>query len=618
MADLFEQYGIDPKTEDSTASQASGGRDLFADFNIKPDVAPEATSIGNKTESFAAGLDSAASAPTNALLHKGSNILDNLIDPAQNPKLFAAYQMLKGNPDIQKVMNQATGTNYSPQTQQAIHDNPYSNLAGNIAGNIALTSKLPLSSATGLTGAAIRTGQNAGYGAVAGGLFNDDTTAGASIGAKLGTALGLASEVLPPAIKAVGSGISNIYRGTKLLFNNPDELANAATSVTLNKVGGDFSKATPEDFANAGMKLYNNIKQQKDELYAARDALAAKEGVKIKIEPSIANDINFYAKSPEFTKTNVGQRILGKIEDEQPLSYPDAQKLVSFIGKNKNDAFRRGNGTLGNELSNLNNRLLEAIDNGPGSEALKQSHQVATDFYKNNYKPIADMDIKNTLMNKYTDEKFMFDFVRALGSKVPARKALEQMPDEIKQTLVAAHTNALKDAAINADSNLINIQKYAQSLSNNLKNVPELYGQQLQDMQTLASVLSARGMASKVMPTDHGIGQTLMVNAAVGGASSLVASAGFGQDPVKGALIGLGVYTLPKTRFLFAAGRMINNPAAKNLLQQAARVSEKTDPRVKQIIFDKVNKSFNNQFHSIPASLMPAFEENQQNNKNNR
>jgi hypothetical protein len=400
----------------------------------------------------------------------------------------------------------------------------------------------------------------------------------------------------------------SIIRAIKPAFTSPSDLAEIATQKTLDQVGGDMSKTTPELALKQLDNLTNAAKIQKDAIYTARNAQADKEGATVNFN-NLKDDILFYAKGKNFTQTRQGTNLIDKVSSGSDLTYGEAQDVIKLIGGNATTAKRQGDRILSDELSNLKDSLLSTVDQSGRSAELDALHQHATDFYKNVYVPLRDADAAKILVEKQSEGAYIASAVKSLlndkklyGAFAAANK--EGLQNNMEQTIAAAHVNALKDAA--ATNGMINPLTYGNSLAKTLKDNPI-------PLKSVADKLTALGKALDVVKqyqglrgdlSQHSLGQKIGMSVMTG----LAGAGGYAAGGVGGgAAVGAASYLLPKAKYLYAAGKMLNNPETANLLGIASKVSEKTDPNVAQAIYKNVADKFNLHLSTIPARLEPIF-----------
>lgn len=557
--------------------------------------------------------------------------------------------------------------------QQDINQNPKAGLAGEIAGGIAESvpeyavraATLPLKAVqggvAGYTGTdpnaptstrAINTLASAGLNMLPGGAALS-TVAGGAAGAGYGYATG--GDVAKDALIGAETGLSayaggkygikplaTVVKGIKPALTSPSDLADIATQKTLEQVGGDMSKATPEMFFKNVDNLTQAAKVRKNNDYNALYALADQEGVKVSknnlasLVDNLQAQVDKGASSDTRTALKEAKGLLGKTQTEKapagnivdesgnPLNlattiskpttstYSEAYDLVKDIGKKINNLNNQGNDAVANKLKPIKDALLADIKEGGGSETLQQMKVDADTFYKNIYSPLKKVGTQR-MFDPELAEKFSTDYYlsNALNHAIKNPKLQnafnyankEGLDNNAQNLLLAAHVNAVKNAS--TTEGLINPTAYGKALSQTMKDNPTPFAPVADKMRALGDALDVAEQYKNLRAglSQHSLGQKIALAAMTAGAGG-----GFMTGGIPGAMVGASAYFLPKTKFLYAAGKMLKNPDTAALLDRAAKITEKTDKNVTNVIYKNIAKKFENQISTIPPRLLPIFD----------
>lgn len=547
--------------------------------------------------------------------------------------------------------------------QQDINQNPKAGLAGEIAGGIAesapeyafraatLPAKAIQGGIAGYTGTdpnaspiakGVNTLASAGLNMLPGGAALS-TVAGGAAGAGYGYATDgdMAKDALVGAGtglsayaggKAIGVPLVNIVRSIKPALTTPSDLADVAIQKTLEKVGGDMSKATPEMAFNEFDRVKQAAQVRKNELYSQLNTQANQEGVSVSkdnlsgLVDDLTNQVKQGATSDTAQTLREAKRLLGTPQKQttsasaildtegnpltpgssttqySPMSYEKAYSLVSDVGKKINTAVRQGDNALADKLTPVKNALLADIKAGGGSDALQSLKTQADDFYKNVYNPLRDIGAKDILENKFAEGKFLGTALKSVTQSPAYLNAFrtankEGITNQAEQLMQAGYVNALKDAA--TTDGLINPKTFANSLSKTLKDNPTPFSTIADRMRVLGDALDVaqeyQGMRAGL--SQHSVGQKVALGLMTAGASG-----GFIAGGIPGAMVGAASYFLPKTKFLMAAGKMLKNPDTAALLDRAAKISDNTDPSVANTVMDYVRLAARKAGMEVPYS----------------
>lgn len=447
----------------------------------------------------------------------------------------------------------------SADYQQSINQNPTAGLVGKIAGGI--TASAPLGAVAGIGSAA------AGSAALGYGLSNPSDKQGTKlVNAAESGALGGATSL---AISAGGT----LIKGLASSFKSPADVINAATAKTLENIEPGLSSATPTTFMNNLATLTDATRVQKNVLYDARDALANQEGVYVN-KSNLQNVVNgLQGDIPKGTTPNSNAALSAARDaygDGTPIPYNHAQTLMSNVGSQINDAINAGNYGLANALTPIKQSLLADIQQGGGSSFLQTAKQSADDYYKNVYSPLRSVGASDILADHVADSGAIAGLMKSHVMDNP--QALQAMGQPAQNQLMAAHINALKSAATDPTSGMIDVNKYANALSASLKQSPTQFSGIADKVNALAGALqyskAQTGLTADL--SQHSLGQKL-------GGAAAAAMLGMMHSPEAG--LGAGAttlatqYLLPKAKFAYAMGKVLSNPEIAPLLKASNKAS---------------------------------------------
>ncbi len=412
-----------------------------------------------------------------------------------------------------------------------------------------------------------------------------------------GGALGAATGVAGKALSTLAPVAKKVLSGLQLNLRDPSQIADNALNVVLNKVGGNITDATPKDLALAIQKTESSAKATKNALYSARDAQAASEGVTVS-RTNLQNAVQALQSSVQAGATKdtraaatEGAKLLGNNAD---LSFSDAQKLVSSIGQSANSASASGNLARAAQLGSMRDALLQDINNSAASPALKATQGAANNYYANVYRPIRDLQVDKILADKVTQDQFLAKFANKVIDSPRAVQALGTADEQVAKMAIVSNVNAIKAASVNGVTGAFDLTKFSNALGNEIKNNGPAYGEQAGKLQALAQVLQASVQAHAGVSASQGT-KLLQVASGIGGY-------------LVGGLPGLAsAAVINKAGFLYSAGKLINNPAAQELLQQAVNLQKYPNADIIPLVHDKILKLFTNQLSNIPKRLAPAF-----------
>ncbi len=466
-----------------------------------------------------------------------------------------------------------------------------------------------IAGALGVTGSSVA-GLAAG-GAAAGLATNTSNNPGTAVvgGAILGAGLGMAGKALSTIPEALG----NVARGGRTAMaaaSNPEEFSKNVISAAIEKAGG--KDITPAGLIKGMNAQWANMDKVKDVLYAARDAAAEDanggKGISVSRE-GLSNTLNELNKSSLLTTSPQIKSAILTIKDALQtgvdVPYNIAQQGISNLGKEAASADRAGNTITSSILRQAQDSLNSDIGRAlPQGTVISQLHDNATQFMRNIYYPMKDADLTKVVADHASEVKFLSGLTaQSLDNSGPTSySAMSSMDPTFKAQLIGAHINAIKDS-VTQDGSHLDMQKFANSLNKTLKEYSSTDGSNalgaaVAPMRTLANVMSSANMAQK----GGGIGLTGLSQSAAGAVAGGMAGGPIGA--VGGAI---GGQLVSKTPFLYAAGKMLNNPASMDLLHSAGALEAYPKSDMARILGERIIQSFTNQLNDIPLKLMPAF-----------
>jgi hypothetical protein len=393
-------------------------------------------------------------------------------------------------------------------------------------------------------------------------------TAGGALGYGIGQGLSKAGELLV-----------NTVKGAKLLLKTPDDLIDNAIAATA----GKNAKATPE-MAEKALNLHiADMSKQKDQLYKTRDAIAETQNIKVnfnELKIALGNaDKDFLDNKVTAPTQAFLNKISSEYGDEVPFAL--AQKLMSKLGKIKNDFFVKGEGSIGNDMDSLYKAALRDIDSAATlSPELTAAQNVANTFYRDSYKPLKDTATKLKLQEGFTNEKFINAFLNKTSVDKSTANSFGNLPNDLKDQLVVAHINALKTVKETADGEF-NPLTFASALRKQVETIPMLSKTAI-DVENIAKIASAAGTAQKGNPLNSQLTRGFI------GAGLIADGMGMGGSATLGAT---GFAVASKIPFLTAAGKMLSNPDSASLVTQMRNIDKMAAP-LQQALMTKVGSIY--------------------------
>lgn len=429
------------------------------------------------------------------------------------------------------------------------------------------------------------------------------------------------------ALKGLGAGASalgNVIQGTRLAgaVSNINEFADKVIGKTIQQAGGkDVNIST----LLSGIKdeFDNHMTPIKDSLYAARDAAAdsANNGAGITVDRSpfssaITNlqDEATRSTSPQLNSAiSTAKDVLG---DGSNIPFSTAQSGVSRLKSEAAAAAMGGRSVESATLMGLSKIAEDSISNSvpPGSQ-VAALHNAATEYAKNVYYPIKNSNIEDAVLDRATETKYLGNILKGnlapAGTPTVSAAMTRTSPGNVaadpdfQAKVLGAHINAIKDAVTPEGGN-IDPLKFSNSLQKSMKtfsttNGSSAFNDSVQPMVTLANVMGAAAVAGKAgLNKGMGLGSLVATGlaggagAALGGAPGAIAGAAAGQ-------------LLPKTPFLYSAGKMMSNPAVMALLHDSQALSRYPNADMTRTVANKIVESYHNQFNDVPTRLLPSF-----------
>ena len=423
-----------------------------------------------------------------------------------------------------------------------------------------------------------------------------DTARSALLAGSIGGAISLASKAMSAGGKVaskVSSPLGAVVNNSKTLLTNSDDYARSALDLTLKKSKGDLTTSTADQVVDSISVLQSSLKKQSTDLYSLRDALATSKGIQVsksnvsKLYADMQADIATGATAEMRSAAGAAKGILGTVDS--PITFDKAETLRSKLSGSMKTAASQQNGALALELGRVRSALdADIAASAASADDVMAAHRAATDFYRESYSPIKGLDMKNQIMNKVTEDQFVANLVKGLGKKSKETNAFQVLPDEIKQQIVGTHQMALQEAA--TSSGAMDLGKYSAALDRSLKANPMLYKMTdtLENMRTLADVIKAKQTAGKGLDPSRLVG-------------SSVIGAGFGAVMNPGFMVAAA---LPQAYYLHAAGKLINNKAAQDLLRTMRGLEAYPESALAKEGANKISKLFSAQARGLTKKAL--------------
>lgn len=481
---------------------------------------------------------------------------------------------------------------------------------------------------TDLIGGAALPASSIAQGALSGAAMGLATSTGNDTMWKVGAdaLLGAGAAGVVKGVSALAPPVSRMLTAGKLWMTDPNTLTNKVLNTALADAGGDINKVTPLALAQQIQGVENKAYASQQLLYKARDAQAAIEGATVgrtnltNAANDLVSQITTGATDDVIAAYGQARRLLGRdvplpmddntinavmsfgnskdeamniIQNSQlqaskqivkntggafdaqlpfsskDLSFQDAQKQISQLGKNANQAGVTGNLTTQAQLLGLKDALQQDINQSATvSDKLLNLHQVASDYTRDIYKPIANLDVDKAIAARYTDNKLMGTMANKVLDNPPAMVALNQVDPNMHAITVAANVNNLANNATDNVTGKINLRKFSTTLANEVANNKAAYGSSTDDLLNVSKALSVAG----------GLPQSLNTLKAI-----------------------------TKPYFLYGASKLLNNPAVSDLLKTSGALEDYPASSMAKLVNNKITKAFTNAVGDIPTRLLPAF-----------
>lgn len=369
--------------------------------------------------------------------------------------------------------------------------------------------------------------------------------------------------------------VAAIAKNFDIVMKNADDFSRNALDTVLKKHGGDLLNSSPEDVVSAIAATQAKVKGQANDLYAFRDALAKSENAMVSknnlkaIQDELVSSISGGATKE--TKAALAQ-VKSIVGSGTPIDFSKAQSLLSDIGKSTNKAVVSGDSAMAFQLGKVKDAILKDIDESATvSKDLLQANKFANEFYRDVYTPVKDLKVMDAMVGKIEDTKYIQQLLKRASSKPMVMRGIEQLDSETKMALIGAHQNALMASKI-AETGEMNVSAYANALDASIKqNKGLLKGMDiLEDMQSLANVIGAKAAIGKA--PNVGLPGVAGVAAAVGTANPAA----------------LAIGLMRPGQYLYAAGKMLNNKAAQDLLRTMKGMKAYPDSAVSKMTSNKI------------------------------
>jgi len=441
-----------------------------------------------------------------------------------------------------------------------------------------------------------------------GGSRVDSAVTGATVAAGTAGTVMAAAKVLP-TLKQVVTTLKKApqnYQVGKLAAENIEEMANVATQNTLQKVAKGFIDSTPADFLKNLSSYVGSAYEEKEALYAARNALADHEGIQVKrtalseLRDRLQADRASGMTSDQLEKLREAKQALG---DGSDVSFEKAHTLLTGLMKQVDEAKAKNEFTRKRALLEVA-KALEFDIQRSASPTVLVAQKAAAEYNRDVYAPLRSLQVgkggdpeSEALVDQLAQGKYMkdvfSDIVSDLKKKGDMARGVEKLSPELKQEFVAAHVNALKESSV--ENGEFNLKLYANQLKQALKKNNPIYENlgaldALNGLGTALDVMRKVEMSGYISP--HSAGQ------AVSGALAAV-SVGKPQAALS---FGIG-HKLQAAYRLYAAGKMLNDKTTRELLTGFNNLP----PDSSEELVKNLSQTLSTKFHNITGTFIRNF-----------
>ncbi len=394
---------------------------------------------------------------------------------------------------------------------------------------------------------------------------------------------------------------ADLLRGAKYMFRSPDELAQTALQ-NATKATGNIDDVTPQIALNHVQKVTQDAKQEAERLYAERDSAA--HGLMVPRDNLLSHALTLNSDVQKGATPEMQQALAttkSVLGNGDALSFKDAQQLLSRVRESAFTAGDGGNFALQNQYKQIGDALETdvqgAIHKSPDAMWIQSYHDAAQTYYKSVYGPLRSANAQGILQDNLLNSKF----ANAVKPLMNAPDVLNALGEDGTRTLALAHLNAIKQGSVNGLTNQLNVRAYTDGLGKALKDNPTIFNKVVPQMGALSDALGAAKQIGAVTQglSQHSLGQKIMLGAQMAGGAA-GGYQGYKSGGAEGGLLGTAAgYMIPKGKFLFAAGKLLQNPETRALLKRSADLPPTVAPAIKQYY----NKQILSKFTRIAATV---------------
>lgn len=404
--------------------------------------------------------------------------------------------------------------------------------------------------------------------------------------------------VLGAGLQGASNIIGTTFQGAKYAVRDPKELAETALNNTLDQVGLGLSDVTPASYFKSLDDMKINLMHSKNRMYTKRNDLANEA----KIVVDRPNTNKFFNDISNLTEEGAGlakKTILNQAGDF--LGTANKGTSVENMYDLIKDVTSKIRSTEDGNLASLYRKLRDSLGQDVNDAITASGNPKIIDLNNLANKTNAEYSTLRNFDNKYQFAKHYAntEFMGAIKKLYSDKEFMKSFGADTGNDLMAAYSKAMMDSSLK--DNLFDASSFIRSLNNAQKDT-KIYDPFKDKLGSLVDALKVsrefQDMGKSI--SQHSAGQKIMM--------TLGALGGSGPGGLPGAIAGGAMgYYLPKSAFLYGAGKLLKNQNTRSLLDKAAMFVPGVSPIIKERVYNKIADQFMRVLSKIPQSEVQYF-----------
>ena len=382
------------------------------------------------------------------------------------------------------------------------------------------------------------------------------------------------------------------------------EAMEPSIKIFTDKMAGKWADVPDESFRGSLLSMKKAVEKQTTEQYDKALSYIKKEGIQFDNTPVkdyIQSQINEYGR---YSHSSGTKKLVNELRNQYSLAdtvtphtwMRDTQHLSKEANRMR---ILSEKGEISKDLVpilyNIRDKYDDMLAGINGSTEAKAAAQSAREFYKMEMVPFRDGHVEKFMAQEIALDKFLKSMTNTAkaGGELPFLKKLDI---DSQQLLRRDFLTFIRNEAIQADGSL-DLNKFNSKLNQYSSLKPQLFGDEVKKFEAYAKLLNV------MKPQQDLNNMKSMGMGTMGGIGAGIAAVTY---PTTAAVV------LPAAATLWLYSRMSTNEGGRRILSNLTKITEKTNPQIKQALENKGKALYNSLMKTIPKMYIQGITVNTQ------